>query len=57
MVGAFISFLNLTIMLEAFKEFLDNMYWEGYADEFEEDNPKAFYSQYREFKQNHELPL
>ncbi|SDD66594.1 hypothetical protein [Pedobacter soli] len=45
-------------MLEAFKEFLDKMYYEGYANEFEDDNPTAFYSQYREFKINHGgLPL
>jgi hypothetical protein len=44
-------------VLEAFKEFLNNMYWEGYADEFEDDNPTAFYSQLKEFKLNHQLPL
>lgn len=44
-------------MLDAFIEFLDNMYWEGYAEAFENDNPTAFYSQFREFKNNHSLPL
>ena len=44
-------------MLDAFKEFLDKIYWEGYADEFETDNPTAFYSQFREFKINHELSI
>lgn len=39
-------------MLDAFKEFLDKMYWEGYADEFQEDNPTAFYKQFSEFKDN-----
>ncbi len=40
-------------MLAAFKEQLDKMFWEGYAEEFENDNPTAFYSQCREFKDNH----
>jgi len=40
-------------MLEAFKEFLDKIHFEGYAEEFENDNPTAFYSQYREFRNNH----
>lgn len=44
-------------MMEAFREFLDGMFWEGYAEEFENDNPQAFYSQYREFRINHSLPL
>ena len=44
-------------MLDAFIEFLDKLYWEGYAAEFENDNPGAFYSQYKEFKINHGLPL
>ena len=44
-------------MLDAFIEFLDKIYWEGYAEEFEEDNPKAFYSQFMEFKTNHSLPI
>lgn len=44
-------------MLDAFKEYLDKMFWEGYADELEEDNPNAFYSQFREFKTNHSLPI
>ncbi|WP_262497713.1 hypothetical protein [Pedobacter ginsengisoli] len=44
-------------MLDAFVEFLDKMYWEGYAEEFERDNPTAFYNQFREFRNNHGLPL
>lgn len=44
-------------MLEAFMEFLDGMYWEGYAEELEDENPSAFYSQFREFKTNHALPI
>lgn len=40
-------------MLAAFKEFLDAMFWDGYSEEFEDENPTAFYSQYREFKDNH----
>lgn len=52
----FIHF-KLQIMLDAFKEFLDKMFWEGYAEHFEDDNPTAFYSQYRDFKTNHGLPL
>ncbi|WP_156131517.1 hypothetical protein [Pedobacter kyungheensis] len=45
-------------MLEAFKEYLDQMFYQGYADQFEDDNPMEFYSQYREFRLNHGgLPL
>jgi hypothetical protein len=44
-------------MLDAFKEYLDKMFWEGYGDEFENDNPTAFYSQFREFKLNNNLPM
>lgn len=40
-------------MLNAFKEFLDGMYWEGYAEELEDKNPSAFYNQFGEFKTNH----
>ena len=52
-----ISHLKPTIMLDAFKEFLDKIYWEGYAEEFETDHPTAFYCQFREFKINHELSI
>lgn len=44
-------------MLAAFMEFLDGMYWEGYAEEFENNNPTAFYNQYREFKTNYSIPI
>ncbi len=44
-------------MLDAFIEFLDKMYYEGYAAQFEDDNPTAFYNQFREFKDNHGLPI
>jgi len=44
-------------MLAAFIEFLDGMFWEGYAEDFENDNPTAFYGQYKEFKINHSLPI
>jgi len=40
-------------MLDAFIKFLDKKFWEGYAAEFEAENPAAFYSQYKEFKDNH----
>ena len=44
-------------MLEAFKEYLDGMYWEGYAEDMENDNPTLFYSQYRDFRTNYSLPI
>lgn len=44
-------------MLDAFKEFLDHMYWTGYAEEFQEDNPVAFYNQFRKFKDNQGFSL
>lgn len=45
-------------MLAEFIVFLDKMFWSGYAAQFEDENPVAFYSQYWEFKENEGgLPL
>ena len=40
-------------MYQAFIEYLDQLYWVGYGIEFEEENPKAFYQQLVQFKNNH----
>ena len=42
-------------MLEAFIEWLDQIYWKGYAQDFQQDNPDAFYSQLAEFTENHQV--
>jgi len=42
-------------MLDAFRDFLDQIYYDGYAVEFEEENPTAFYQQLEKFKANHTL--
>ncbi len=42
-------------MLDAFKAFLDQIYYDGYALEFEEENSKEFYRQFGKFKANHTL--
>jgi hypothetical protein len=53
--GAFIPIiLKISIMLEAFKDWLDQIYWSGYAQAFLEDNPDAFYRQLEEFTEQHQ---
>jgi len=42
-------------MKEAFIEWLDQMYWQGYAEQLEEDNPMAFQKQLNEFKRIHNI--
>lgn len=51
--GAVNFSIKLNTMLEAFIEFLDQLYWQGYGVEFEEENPKAFYRQLDKFKKQH----
>lgn len=40
-------------MLEAFIEFLDEIYFGGYGQEFREENPKEFYRQLAQFTKLH----
>lgn len=42
-------------MYEAFIEYLDQLYYDGYGVEFEEENPKAFYQQLDRFKKQHTI--
>lgn len=42
-------------METVFIEFLDQMYWEGYGEQFKEDNPTHFNRQLREFKKQHQI--
>ncbi|MBC6112992.1 hypothetical protein ACFOG5_19310 [Pedobacter fastidiosus] len=37
-------------MEAAFIDQLDQIYWQGYGEEFKADNPDAFYRQFAEFK-------
>jgi hypothetical protein len=37
------------MMYAAFFELLDQLYWKGYAETLQEENPKVFNSQYHEF--------
>jgi hypothetical protein len=56
LAGVFIPIiLKISIMLDAFRDFLDQIYYEGYAIEFEEENPTVFYQQLEKFKANHTL--
>ncbi len=43
-------------METVFIEFLDQMYWEGYGEQFKEDNPAHFNKQLRQFKKQHQIP-
>jgi hypothetical protein len=36
-------------MYEAFIEFLNQIYWEGYAEQLAIENPEAFRAEYMEF--------
>ncbi len=36
-------------MLDAFIEYLNGIYYDGYAEDFQENNPDAFYRQFAEF--------
>lgn len=42
-------------MEEVFIEFLDQMYWEGYGEQFKDDNPIDFNKQLRQFKKQHQI--
>lgn len=43
-------------METVFIEFLDQMYWEGYGEQFKEDNPTHFNKQLRQFKKQYQIP-
>lgn len=40
-------------MYEAFTEWLDQIYWEGYAEMLAIENPQDYKAQYNEFSNNH----
>ena len=40
-------------MNEVFTEWLDQIYWEGYADRLAIENPQDYKAQYNEFLNNH----
>ena len=40
-------------MYEAFTEWLDQIYWEGYAERLATENPQDYNTQYNEFFNNH----
>jgi uncharacterized short protein YbdD (DUF466 family) len=41
-------------MYEAFIEFLNQIYWEGYAEQLAKENPEAFQMEYTEFFTNYQ---
>ena len=43
-------------MEEVFIEQLDQIYWQGYGEEFKEDNPNAYYKQLNEFMDSYKIP-
>ena len=40
-------------MYQAFIDFLDTLYWEGYARQLAEDNPEAFQFELNQFFDNY----
>ncbi|WP_255352022.1 hypothetical protein [Pedobacter sp. Leaf216] len=42
------------MMYAAFFELLDQLYWKGYTETPQEENPMAFNSQYYEFLNNYQ---
>ena len=36
-------------MIEVFTELLDQIFWEGYAEQLAKENPQAFNAEYNEF--------
>lgn len=49
-------FQSVKIMEEVFIEQLDQIYWQGYAEQFREDNPDAYWQQLSEFKNSYKIP-
>lgn len=47
--GGYFLTLKIHPMLDAFIEYLDLIYYEGYAREFQESNPDTFYYQFAQF--------
>lgn len=43
-------------MEEVFIEQLDQIYWQGYAEQFREDNPDAYWQQLSEFTNSYKIP-
>jgi hypothetical protein len=39
-------------MIDVFIEILDGLFWEGYAQQLANENPKAFNHEYTEFLSN-----
>lgn len=42
-------------MEQVFIEHLDQLYWQGYGQQFKEDNPDAFNRQLAEFAELHSI--
>ena len=42
-------------MEQAFIDYLDQIYWQGYGNQFKEDNPDAYNRQLAEFAELHSL--
>ncbi|MGY4539434.1 hypothetical protein ACVW0P_003868 [Mucilaginibacter sp. UYNi724] len=53
--GIYSFYLISNNMEAAFIDHLDQIYWQGYGEDFKADNPQAFYRQLAEFKNQHHL--
>lgn len=40
-------------MFEAFIDFIDSLYWDGYAERLAEENPQAYTFELNQFFENH----
>jgi hypothetical protein len=40
-------------MIEEFIEIINQLYWDGYAEQLVKDDPEAFTNQYNEFLNNY----
>lgn len=40
-------------MLEAFVDLMDNLFWDGYADQLAKENPELYAFEYNEFVNTH----
>lgn len=47
--AALSTYLIHIAMLDAFIEYLDQIYYQGYGEQFQEDNPDCFYQQFAQF--------
>lgn len=44
-------------MTELFNDYLNTIYWQGFADELFENDPNRYYEEYKLFSQNHNYAI